>query len=62
MKNTKVARIRQNIVMLKQQFLQRDTGLFDPALGEHEIGAAMRARATHTANASIPRWTRCACS
>ena len=29
MKNTKVARIRQKIAMLKQQFLQSDTGLFD---------------------------------
>ena len=42
MKNTKVARIRQKIVMLKQQLLQSDTGLFDQALGEHEIGAVMQ--------------------
>jgi len=42
MKNTKVARVRQKIAMLKQQFLQSDTGLFDQALGEHEIEAVMR--------------------
>jgi len=42
MKDTKVARIRQNIAMLKQQFLQSDTGLFDQALGEHEIGTIMQ--------------------
>ena len=42
MNNTKVARIRQKVTMLKQQFLQSDTGLFDQALGEHEIEAVMR--------------------
>ena len=42
MKDTKVKRIRQKIAMLKQQFLQSDTGLFDQALGEHEIEAVMR--------------------
>src|SRR3989338_7492033 len=42
MKNTKVARIRQKIAMLKQQFLQSDTGLFDQALGEHEIVTVMQ--------------------
>jgi len=41
MKNTKVSRIRQNIAMLKQQFLQSDNGLFDQALGEHEIGTVI---------------------
>ena len=42
MNNTKVARIRQKVTMLKHQFLQSDTGLFDQALGEHEIEAVMR--------------------
>jgi hypothetical protein len=37
MKNTKVARIRQKVAMLKQQFLQSGTGLFDQVLGEDEI-------------------------
>ena len=42
MKNTKVARIRHKVSMLKQQFLQSDAGLFDQALGEQEIEAVMR--------------------
>ena len=42
MNNTKVARIRQKVTMLKQQFLQSDSGLFDQALGEQEIEAVMR--------------------
>jgi len=41
-KNTKVARIRHKVSMLKQQFLQSDAGLFDQALGEQEIEAVMR--------------------
>lgn len=42
MKNTKVMRIRQKVSMLKQQFLQSGTGLFDQALGVYEIEAVMR--------------------
>jgi len=42
MKNTKVARIRQKVAMLKQQFIQSDSGLFDQALDEHEIEAVMQ--------------------
>ncbi len=42
MKNTKVARIRQKVAMLKQQFLQSDSGLFDQALSEQEIGVLMQ--------------------
>jgi len=37
MKDTKVKRIRQNIAMLKQQFLQGGTGVFDQFLGDQEI-------------------------
>lgn len=39
MKDTKVKRIRQKIAMLKQQFLQGDTGVFDQVLGNREIAA-----------------------
>ncbi len=39
MKDTKVKRIRQKIAMLKQQFLQSDTGPFDQLLGDREISA-----------------------
>ena len=39
MKDTKVKRIRQKIAMLKQQFLQSDTGVFDQVLGDREIAA-----------------------
>jgi hypothetical protein len=37
MKDTKVKRIRQKIVMLKQQFLQGATGVFARVLGDQEI-------------------------
>lgn len=39
MKDTKVKRIWQNIAMLKQQFLQGGTGVFDQVLGDQEIAA-----------------------
>ena len=39
MKDTKVKRIRQKIAMLKQQFLQSDSGVFDQILGGQEIAA-----------------------
>lgn len=39
MKDTKVKRIRQKVAMLKQQFLQSDTGVFAQVLGDHEITA-----------------------
>ena len=39
MKDTKIERVRQKVAMLKQQFLQGDTGLFDQALGDKEIAA-----------------------
>ncbi len=41
MKDNKVARIRQKIVMLKRQFLQEGTGAFDQALGDHEVAAVV---------------------
>lgn len=41
MKDNKVERVRQKVVMLKQQFLQGDTGLFDQALGDQEIAAVV---------------------
>src|SRR3990170_859183 len=39
MKDTKVKRNRQKIAMLKQQFLQGDTGVFAQVLGDQEIAA-----------------------
>ena len=39
MKDTKVKRSMQKIAMLKQQFLQGDTGMFDRVLGDREIAA-----------------------
>lgn len=44
MKDNKVERVRQKVVMLKQQFLQGDTGLFDQALGDQEIAAVVNER------------------
>ena len=41
MKNSKVERIRQKVVMLRQQFLQGDTGLFAQALGDQEFAAVV---------------------
>ena len=41
MKDSKVERVRQKVAMLKQQFLQGDTGLFDQALGDQEIAAVV---------------------
>lgn len=39
MKDNKVERVRQKVAMLRQQFLQGDTGIFDQALGDQEITA-----------------------
>jgi Transposase DDE domain len=39
MKDNKVERVRQRVLMLKQQFLQGDTGVFDQVLGDQEIAA-----------------------
>ena len=41
MKDSKVERIRQKVLMLKRQFLQGDAGLFDQALGDDEVTAIM---------------------
>ena len=41
MKDSKVERIRQKVLMLKRQFLQGDAGLFDQALSNHELTAIM---------------------
>ena len=41
MNNNKVERVRQKVMMLKQQFLQGGTGIFDQALGNQEIAAAV---------------------
>lgn len=41
MKDNKVERIRQKVVMLRRQFLQGDTGIFDQALGDQEIAAVV---------------------
>ena len=41
MKDSKVERFRQQAMMLKQQFLQSDTGIFDQAIGNQEIATIM---------------------
>jgi hypothetical protein len=41
MKDNKIERVRQKVAMLKQQFLQGDTGLFDQALGILEVAAVV---------------------
>jgi hypothetical protein len=41
MKDNKVERIRQKVVMLRQQFLQGDTGLFAQALGDQEVAVVV---------------------
>jgi len=39
MNDNKVERVRQKVMMLKQQFLQGGTGVFDQVLGDREIAA-----------------------
>ena len=39
MKDHKVERIQQKVLMLKRQFLQGERGLFDQALSDHEVAA-----------------------
>lgn len=39
MKDNKVERVQQKVLMLKRQFLQGDAGLFDQALSGHEVAA-----------------------
>lgn len=41
MKDNKVERVRQKIVMLKRQFLQDDASVFDQALGDQEFAAVV---------------------
>src|SRR5450759_1551282 len=41
MKDNKIERVRQKVAMLKQQFLQGDTVLFDQALGIREVAAVV---------------------
>jgi len=41
MNDNKVERVRQKVMMLKQQFLQGGTGIFDQALGDQEITAVV---------------------
>ena len=41
MNDNKVERVRQKVMMFKQQFLQGSTGIFDQALGEQEIAAVV---------------------
>ena len=44
MKDNKVERVRQKVAMLKQQFLQGDSGLFSQVLGDQEIAAVVNER------------------
>ena len=46
MKDIKVERARQSAAMLRRQFLQGDGGIFEQALGDHEVAMAMRERIT----------------
>lgn len=41
MKDNKIERIRQKIMMLKRQFLQNGTGVFDQALGDQEAATVV---------------------
>ena len=41
MNDSKVKRVRQKVILLKQQFLQGGTGIFDQALGDQEIAAVV---------------------
>ena len=41
MKDNKVKRIRQKIVMFRRQFLQDDTGIFAQALGDQGVAAVV---------------------
>ena len=41
MKDTKIERIRQKVMMLKRQFLQDDADVFGHALGDKEIAAVV---------------------
>jgi hypothetical protein len=39
MKDNKLERVRQEVSMLRQEFLQSDAGVFGQVLGEQEITA-----------------------
>ena len=52
MKDNKVERIRQKIVMLKRQFLQEGTGAFDQALSDQEVAAVV---SEHGRTRALPR-------
>ena len=41
MKDNKVERIRQKIIMLKRQFLQDGASVFEQALGDQEFAAVV---------------------
>jgi hypothetical protein len=43
MKDSKVERVQQKVSLLKRQFLQGDAGVFDQALGGHEVAAMVNA-------------------
>jgi len=47
MKDNKLERVRQSVLMLRQQFLQSDAGVFDQVLGEQEIAAMVRREIPH---------------
>jgi len=46
MKDNKVERVRQKVAMLRRQFLQGDTGIFDQTLGDQEIEAVVNGLVT----------------
>ena len=54
MKDNKVERVRQKVAMLKQQFLQGDSGLFSQVLGDQEIGRTTRM--TLPSSQRLSRW------
>lgn len=45
MKDNKIKRLQQQVIRLKQQFLQGDTGLFDQAISNQEFVAAVNKQA-----------------
>lgn len=45
-------------MMLKRQFLQEDTGVFDQALGDQEVAAVVSGLATPHRERVYPHWTR----
>ena len=59
MKDSKIERVWQKVLILKRQFLQVGVGLFDQALGDYEVTAIMSVLLPPHRERIYPPWTPC---